>query len=208
MIRDLLLGTRNQNKVSEISDMLRDLPVRIVTLMDYPEIGPVLEDGKTYHENALKKALTLAKRTGMVTLADDSGLEVDALGGKPGIYSSRFAGDNATDVQNIDKLLKSMANIEREERGARFVCVIALARPSGEVELAEGELFGEIGFQKIGENGFGYDPVFIIPDLGKSLAQMGLDEKNIISHRGKAVAKVRELLVDYPLVSTSKQVER
>lgn len=196
MIQDLLLGTRNKNKVSELTDMLKDLPVKIVTLLDYPEIGPILEDGKTYHENASKKALTLARHTGVVTLADDSGLEVDALGGRPGIYSSRFAGDNATDEQNIDKLLILMAGIDRKKRGARFVCVIALARPSGEVELMEGELRGEIGFHKMGELGFGYDPVFIVPDLGKSLAQIGFEEKNRISHRGKAMAKVRELLVD------------
>lgn len=207
MIQDLLLGTRNKNKTSELTDMLRDLPVKIVTLLDYPEIGPILEDGKTYHENASKKALTLARHTGVVTLADDSGLEVDALGGRPGIHSSRFAGDNATDEQNIDKLLILMAGIDREKRGARFVCVIALARPSGEVELMEGELRGEIGFHKMGDLGFGYDPVFIVPDLGKSLAQIGFEEKNRISHRGRAMAKVRELLVD-TRVSTSEQGER
>lgn len=207
MIQDLLLGTRNKNKTSELTDMLRDLPVKIVTLLDYPEIGPILEDGKTYHENASKKALTLARHTGVVTLADDSGLEVDALGGRPGIHSSRFAGDNATDEQNIDKLLILMASIDREKRGARFVCVIALARPSGEVELMEGELRGEIGFHKMGDLGFGYDPVFIVPDLGKSLAQIGFEEKNRISHRGRAMAKVRELLVDTRL-STSEQGER
>lgn len=207
MIQDLLLGTRNKNKTSELTDMLRDLPVKIVTLLDYPEIGPILEDGKTYHENASKKALTLARHTGVVTLADDSGLEVDALGGRPGIHSSRFAGDNATDEQNIDKLLILMAGVDREKRGARFVCVIALARPSGEVELMEGELRGEIGFHKMGDLGFGYDPVFIVPDLGKSLAQIGFEEKNRISHRGRAMAKVRELLVDTRL-STSEQGER
>ncbi|MEK7306896.1 MAG: RdgB/HAM1 family non-canonical purine NTP pyrophosphatase [Nitrospirota bacterium] len=176
--------------------MLKDLPVKIVTLMDFPEIGPVLEDGNTYHENASKKALTFARHTGIVTIADDSGLEVDALGGRPGVHSSRFAGDDATDKENIDKLLRLMAGVEREKRGARFVCVIALARPSGEVDFIEGELYGEIGFERAGENGFGYDPVFIMPDSGRSLAQMGNEEKNRISHRGKAMTKVRELLAD------------
>ena len=196
MIQNLLLGTRNRNKVAELLAMLKDLPVKIVTLMDFPEIGSVLEDGKTYHENASKKALTFARHTGIVTIADDSGIEVDAIAGRPGVHSSRFAGDNATDEENIDKLLRLMTGVEREKRRARFVCVIALARPSGEVDFIEGELYGEIGFERLGESGFGYDPVFIIPDLGKSLAQIGFEEKNRISHRGKAMTKVRELLAD------------
>lgn len=193
MIQNLLLGTRNRNKVAELLAILKDLPVKIVTLLDYPEVGPVIEDGMTYHENASKKALIFARHTGIVTIADDSGLEVDVLGGRPGVHSSRFAGVNATDKENIDKLLKLMAGVEREKRKARFVCVIAIARPSGEVDFIEGELFGEIGFDRSGENGFGYDPVFLMPDTGRSLAQMGFEEKNRISHRGKAMAKVREL---------------
>lgn len=195
MIQNLLLGTRNRNKVAELLAMLKDLPVKIVTLLDYPEIGPVIEDGKTYHENVSKKALTFARHTGIVTIADDSGLEVDAMAGRPGVHSSRFAGEDATDKENIEKLLKLMAGVEREKRKARFVCVIAMARPSGEVDFIEGELYGEIGFDRSGENGFGYDPVFIMPDTGRSLAQMEFEEKNRISHRGKAMAKVRELLL-------------
>ncbi len=196
MIQNLLLGTRNRNKVAELLAMLEDLPVKIVTLLDYPEIGPVIEDRNTYHENASKKALTFARHTGIVTIADDSGLEVDAMAGRPGVHSSRFAGDDATDKENIDKLLRLMAGVERKKRKARFVCVIALARPSGEVDFIEGELYGEIGFDRSGENGFGYDPVFIVPDTGRSLAQMGFEEKNRISHRGKAMAKVRRLLMN------------
>lgn len=157
----------------------------------------VEEDGKSFFENSLKKARFYSKLFGKIAIADDSGLEVDALGGGPGIYSARYAGERATDQENRKKLLKALEGIPVSKRGARFKCVIAMVTPEGREILVEGTCKGRIGFKEVGRNGFGYDSLFILPRLGKTMAQLNLEEKNRISHRGKALRKLRKMLKDY-----------
>ncbi len=190
----LLLATNNKGKVAEYRSLLAGLPYRLVTLAD-ERIGLVVEEvGETLEENARLKATVLAKHSGLVTLADDSGLEVDALGGEPGRLSARYAGENATDKDRVTYLLKKMEGIPREKRTARFKCVIALATPSGKVEYCKGKCEGLITFQPKGEQGFGYDPIFLVPELGKTMAELTLEEKNEVSHRARAARQVPQAL--------------
>jgi len=166
--------------------LLKDYPVTFVSLEDYADAPDVVEDGRTFLENGLKKAKTFAEFTGEPVLADDSGLMVDYLEGRPGVYSSRYAGETATDEDNIRKLLKEMEYVPREERGASFVCVLVLYMPDGRYEFFEGRWRGLIHDRAIGDNGFGYDPVFYLPDREITVAQMSQDEKNAVSHRARA----------------------
>jgi XTP/dITP diphosphohydrolase len=154
----------------------------------------VVEDGDTCEANAIKKARAIAQFTGLPAVADDTGLEVDALGGRPGIYAARYAGEDATYEDNCQKLLREMAGVPREQRTARFLTVAAIALPSDGIRVAQGTLDGAIAEQASGALGFGYDPVFLIPELGKTLAQLSADQKNTISHRAKAFFKMREIL--------------
>ncbi len=190
-MRKLVVATRNLGKAREITEMLSDLPLDIVTLKDYPDAPEVEETGSTFEENALAKAKTYARLTGEWVLADDSGLEVDALNGAPGVYSSRFA---ASDPGRIAKLLDLMKDVPESRRTARFRCVIAVASPDGQIETCEGTLEGLIAPEPKGSNGFGYDPVFYIPDLGKHVAELTPEQKNAISHRGEALRKAKAIL--------------
>ena len=184
----IVLATRNQGKVKEFAEMLKDFPVEIKGLAEFGPIPEVVEDGATFDDNAYKKARFTAKVLGLPAMADDSGLVVEALDGAPGVYSARYAGEAATDSDNIAKLLKEMAG--KTDRRAAFECVISIAVPSGPALTYEGRCEGEILEAPRGADGFGYDPVFYFPPLGKTFAELNMADKNRISHRGKAVAQV------------------
>jgi len=190
----LVLATRNPHKVREIKDLFGNGNFEIFSLRDFSDIPEIKEDGKTLRENAIIKAREAAKKTACLSMADDSGLEVDALDGKPGVRSARFAGENVDYNSNNEKLLQLMSHLPREKRGACFRCVIAIAQPGGDVEVVEGRCEGEIALQPRGTNGFGYDPVFLDPASGKTFAEFTLLEKNKISHRSRALSKAKEVL--------------
>lgn len=194
MMRELVLATRNRNKVIELVALLGDLGITIRTLDEFPDAPDVVEDGDTCEANAVKKARVIAEFTGLPAVADDTGLEVDALGGRPGVYAARYAGEDATYEDNCRKLLRELMGVPREERTARFLTVAAIALPSDGIRVARGTLEGVIAEEASGTLGFGYDPVFQIPELGMTLAQLSVDQKNTISHRAKAFAKVRKML--------------
>jgi XTP/dITP diphosphohydrolase len=190
----LVLATRNQGKIREIEKAL-DLPrLEIRSLQDFPDLPEVVEDGRTFLENALKKAQACAQATGCPALADDSGLEVDFLNGAPGIYSARFSEAGATDEANNRKLLSLLEGIPEEGRTARFVCRIVLYLPEGKWIQTEGFCPGIIALGFQGEHGFGYDPIFYLPELNKTMAEIPLEEKNRISHRAQALQKIRSHL--------------
>jgi len=194
---EILIGTTNPGKVAEIEAALKDLPIQVISLNRLGNFPNVVEDGKSYEENALKKARALAEFSGYLTLADDSGLEVDALNGAPGILSARYSGENANDARNNEKLLRVLAGLPQEKRGARFVCVIALCSPissDGRERVFRGECEGWIALEPRGENGFGYDPLFFYPPLGKTFAEIDRETKGRFSHRGKALAKLKRAL--------------
>ena len=184
----LVLATLNQGKISEFKDLLSSFPVEIKSLQDFGPIPPVKEDGETFEENAYKKAHTTAKILGLPVLADDSGLEVQALGGLPGVRSARYAGEEATDKENNLKLLETMKGIA--DRKASFKCVISIAVPRGPALTYEEECKGEITHEMKGGHGFGYDPIFYYPPLKKTFAQMSVEEKNRVSHRARATAQL------------------
>ncbi|HNT65505.1 MAG TPA: RdgB/HAM1 family non-canonical purine NTP pyrophosphatase [bacterium] len=189
----LLLATRNRDKVVEIRQVLAGLDVEVISAIERDDLPEIEEDRDTLEGNASKKALVCSRIAQMASLADDTGLEVDALNGKPGVFSSRFAGENATYDDNVNKLLHEMAAVPSTMRGARFRCVMALAI-DGRVETVEGVCEGEILFARRGEGGFGYDPVFYLPALDKTFAELSIEEKNRISHRGIALRKAVELI--------------
>jgi XTP/dITP diphosphohydrolase len=194
MIRELVLATRNRHKREELAALLRDMGTTIRTLDEFPDAPDVVEDGETCEANAVKKARVIAEFTGLPAVADDTGLEVDALGGRPGVYAARYAGEDATYEDNCRKLLRELMGVPRERRTARFLTVAAIAFPSDGIRVTRGMLDGVIAEEAIGTLGFGYDPVFLIPELGKTLAQMSADQKNSISHRAKAFAQAKDLL--------------
>lgn len=194
---DLLVATTNSGKFAEIKGFLQRLPVHIISLNDLQNPPVIAEDGRSFEENALKKARTLAEWSGYRTLADDSGLEVDALNGKPGILSARFSGDKADDAANNSKLLEELRNVPEEKRTARFVCVLALCAPKSRRAnhfTARGSCEGFIGFAAKGKNGFGYDSLFFYPPLGKTFGEIDQQKKITVSHRGKALEKLVEVL--------------
>ena len=190
----LLLATNNQAKVREYKSLLTDLHYELVTLAEQGITTIVDEVGESLEENARLKATVLAARSQLLTLADDSGLEVDALGGEPGRLSARYAGENASDEERIDYLLVRLNGVPQEKRTARFRCVIAIAIPDGKVEFCSGECQGLITFTPRGEHGFGYDPVFYLPELDKTMAELPLALKNQVSHRGQAARQVYQVL--------------
>ncbi len=192
----IVLASRNKAKAGEIQEILKDLNLEMLTLNDFPEIPAPVEDGKTFKENALKKARFVAERLQIAALADDSGLEVDAIDKKPGILSARYAGENATDEENNRKLLKELNGLPLGKRQARYRCVVALVLPSGEEEIAEGSCQGLIALEPKGSRGFGYDPLFYVPEYGKTMAELPPEIKNRISHRGRALAKLRKKLIE------------
>lgn len=193
--KKILLASKNEKKRKELQEILQGMGIELLNFSDLEEEMPdVVEDGKSFTENAIKKAKTIAKLSNYTTLADDSGLVVRALGGEPGIYSARFAGENASDEANNNKLLNKMKDIAWEDRDAYFICVIALCTPEGEVRTVEGRCEGRITFTPQGEGGFGYDPLFMPHTYNKSFAQLNSEEKHLISHRGKALRKIKDII--------------
>lgn len=189
---EIVVATRNKGKIKEILSF--GIPSIIFTSLEkYPEIGEIEETGSTFTDNALLKARHVCNGTGLPALADDSGLVVDALNGEPGVYSARF-GNLKTDKERYMLLLQKMHTVPDDRRQARFVCVMALVFPDGREYIEEGVCEGVIAKEPAGENGFGYDPVFYIPELGKTMAQLPLDVKNTISHRARALQKIKSLL--------------
>lgn len=184
---DLLLASNNPGKLEELRSLLpEDVVVRT---LDDVGLGSPEETGETISENATLKAATAAKASGLLTLADDSGLEIDALGGRPGVRSARYAGDPSSDQQNIDRVLEELVGVPAEQRDAAFLCVLTLANPDGVLASARGRCPGTIGYEPRGSNGFGYDPIFVLQD-GRTMAELDAAEKNLISHRGKALREI------------------
>jgi XTP/dITP diphosphohydrolase len=193
----LVLATNNEDKIREIKHLLDDLPVTILTRDDFLEFPDVEETGTTLEENALLKACATARLCDLPALADDSGLEVDALNGAPGVYSSRYAGKDATYADNNRKLLQELQDVPHDKRTARFRCVIAIDWADGITDTVEGVAEGYITEDSAGIEGFGYDPVFFYPPAGKRFSEMTLEEKNLVSHRGRALQKAREVIIDH-----------
>jgi len=197
MINKILVASTNPGKLAEIRAML-DLAVELVGLKDFPNIGEIEEDGQTFAENARKKATGYAKATGLWTIADDSGLLIDVLRGEPGVKSARFAGITGdrklVDKRNIEKVLRLLKDVPKEKRTARFVCCLCLASSDKILAETQGTIEGVIIDAPMGENGFGYDPIFFVTKLNKTVAQLASDEKNLISHRGNAIRKLKPLL--------------
>jgi XTP/dITP diphosphohydrolase len=191
---ELVIATKNKGKLKEIIRLFEDTGHKLYSLSHFTEFPDVIEDGNTFEENAVKKALLTAQHLGHPVLADDSGLCVDALEGRPGVVSARFAGDGATDSENNAKLLEELQNIPPAKRSASFQCVIALCTPEGFCKTFSGKLSGFILDVPQGCQGFGYDPLFFLPEYQKTLAELSLDLKNKISHRGKALAEVKAYL--------------
>lgn len=200
----LLLATNNQAKVREYRGLLRGIPHQLVTLAEQGITTAVVESGESLEVNARLKATVMAAASGLLALADDSGLEVDALGGAPGPLSARYAGVGATDAERINFLLTCLKDIPAEKRTARFRCIIAIATPEGRVALCEGECRGLIATAPKGKHGFGYDPIFYLPDLGKTMAELLPEEKNRVSHRAQAAEKAREVLGKWPPTNYSR----
>jgi XTP/dITP diphosphohydrolase len=197
---ELVIATTNKGKLREIREILSGLDIKIKSIADYPGCPDVVEDGATFRDNALKKARAVAAYTGKLTLADDSGLAVDALDGAPGVYSARFSGKGADDLKNNRKLLRLMKDVPDEKRGAQFVCVLALAGPcpAGHREKTlKGVVRGRITHEMRGPRGFGYDPLFYYTRAGQTFAEMGPAEKNKVSHRARALAKLKKYLLSF-----------
>ncbi len=173
---------------------MKGLGIQIISLNSFPDAPKIEEDGESFIENALKKARFYSKYFGETVIADDSGLEVDILKGRPGVHSARYSGDASSERENNRKLLREMEEVPLSKRGARFKCVLAIVSPDGREEIVEGSCRGKIGLREVGSRGFGYDPLFIIPKYGKTMAQLTLEEKNMVSHRGKALKKLRRIL--------------
>lgn len=192
---DIVLATKNKGKVKEIKKYFSDLSINFISLHELNFNEEIVENGKTFCENALIKARFITNKYNKTTIADDSGLVVDYLNGAPGIYSARYSGENATDKQNIDKLLNQLEGVEYSKRTAKFICSIALVFPEGNDLVVEGECKGIIINTPRGENGFGYDPVFFVPEYNKTMAEMDAELKNKISHRAKALEKLRSSFI-------------
>jgi XTP/dITP diphosphohydrolase len=188
---EIIIATKNLGKVKEIKDILDNSNIKILTKKDFPQLPKIDEDGKTFQENALKKACKISEYTGKVCLADDSGLEIDYLEGKPGIYSSRW-GNN--DEERINKVLNLLENVPENKRNAKFVCVLVLAFPDGRKYMVKEECPGKISFIPRGKYGFGYDPIFLIPEYNQTFAELGDKIKNQISHRGKAMRRIINII--------------
>ena len=188
---EILIATNNLGKVKEIKDILNTPEIKILTMKDFPDLPKVEEDGKNYQENAFKKARKISEYTGKICLADDSGLEIDYLKGKPGIYSSRWGN---SDEERINKVLKLLKNVPKNKRNAKFVCAAVLVFPDGKTYMVKEECKGSITFKPKGAHGFGYDPIFLVPEYNKTFAELGDEIKNRISHRGKAMRKMAEII--------------
>jgi XTP/dITP diphosphohydrolase len=192
----LLVATHNPGKVLEYAQMLRDFPVACISLDEAGIDEDVAETGATFEENARIKAIAYCNASGLITLADDSGLAVDALDGEPGVYSARYAGPGKTDRDRYELLLKNLEGVPGPQRTAHFRCVIVVATPEGRIYSAEGKVDGMIAYEARGENGFGYDPVFFMPQFGGTMAELGAPVKNTISHRARALQAIMPTLIE------------
>lgn len=194
MNHDIIIATKNKGKAQEFEKLFQPLGLSVKTLLDFPELDDVEETGTTFEENAILKAETISKRLGLKVLADDSGLEIDALEGRPGIYSARYAGSEKDDEANIDKILAELDHVPEAERSARFCCALALAEPGKQTLTVFGTCEGTILHERRGTNGFGYDPVFYVEDEKKAMAELSSEKKNEISHRAMAIKKLEDVL--------------
>jgi XTP/dITP diphosphohydrolase len=193
-MKELVVATGNKGKLREFAELLKGVVDTILSPADFPGFPDVVEDGETFEANAIKKARSAALFTGKPVLADDSGLSVDYLGGRPGVYSARFAGEGATDAENNALLLRELEGVPADKRTAAFHCVIALCQPDGSCRSFDGSLPGIVLETPRGEGGFGYDPLFLVPEYGQTFSELPLDIKNAISHRGRAMQMLREAL--------------
>jgi len=194
---ELVVATKNKKKLQEIKDILSGLDLKVTSLSDYPDLPRIIEDGKTFKANAVKKALKIGSSLRKLTMGEDSGLCVNALNGRPGIYSSRFSGKNKNDAQNNAKLLRLLQGLPADRRRAHYTCAVALSEGSKLVGVVEGKCFGLIAKELSGSRGFGYDPLFLIPRYKKTFGQLGEGVKHKMSHRFKALKQVREILEKY-----------
>jgi XTP/dITP diphosphohydrolase len=195
--KKVIIASNNVHKLIEIKEMLKDFPFDVMSLNEAGINIEVVEDGKTFEENAYKKASEIMKITNETVIADDSGLEVSALNGAPGVYSARFAGEHGNYKKNNMKLLELLKDVPYDKRGARFVTSIVYLTPEGDQIKAQGYINGIIGFEEKGSNGFGYDPLFIVPELNKTFAELKPEEKNAISHRSRALADLKQQLMQF-----------
>ncbi len=191
-MKELVVATRNKGKLTEIAALLDGMVATVRSLGEFPEVAETVEDGETFGENALKKAREACRFTGLPAMADDSGLVVDALQGRPGVYSARFAGEGCGDAANNAKLLAELEGVPRQQRQGAFVCAVALVFPDGEERLFSGRVGGNILEQGRGAGGFGYDPLFLVNGFDRTMAELTLEEKNRISHRGQALRALRD----------------
>lgn len=197
MVNRIIFATGNEGKMKEIRMILSDLDIPVVSMKEAGISADIEEDGTTFEENALIKAKTICEMTGELVLADDSGLEIDALNGEPGVYSARYMGEETSYHIKNANLVQRLEGVADEKRTARFVCAMAAAFPDGKTITTRGTIEGRIGYEERGENGFGYDPIFYLPEYGCSTAELSLEKKNELSHRGKALRAIREKLKDY-----------
>ncbi len=196
-MKELVIATKNPDKKRELKKLLKELGIKIISLNKYPHCPNVKEGNRSFRENAIRKAMAVSKFTQKIALADDSGLETDALGGRPGICSSRFAGVRATYAQNNQKLLKMLKGKKMRQRGAQFRCIVAVCDYPRVIGVVEGKIRGRIAHAPKGKSGFGYDPIFIVPGYKKTFAQLGPKIKNSISHRAQALKKAKKLITKY-----------
>ena len=194
MKRKVIFATSNEGKMKEVRSILEGLDVEVLSMKEAGVFVEVVEDGTTFEENAAIKATAIQKECGEIVLADDSGLEVDYLNKEPGIYSARYMGEDTSYRIKNKSLIDRLEGVEGEDRSARFVCAIAAAFPDGTVEITRGTIEGQIGYEEKGENGFGYDPIFYVPEYGCTTAELTLEQKNEASHRGKALRKMKEII--------------
>ena len=193
-MKKIIFATGNADKMKEIREILADLDAEVLSMKEAGVQADIVEDGKTFEENAVIKATAICRLTGEVVLADDSGLEIDYLNKEPGIYSARYMGENTDYHVKNGNLIERLSGVPDEKRTARFVCAIAAAFPDGSVKTVRGTMEGRIGYEEKGENGFGYDPIFFLPEYGCTSAELSMEEKNKISHRGKALQAIKEEL--------------
>lgn len=196
MMNKIVFATTNEGKVKEIKEILEGFPVEVVSMKEMNITTDIEENGTTFEENSLIKAREISKLTGLPALADDSGLEVDYLNGEPGIYSARYLGKDTDYNYKNNYIIDRLKEAEDKERSARFICVISLVLPDGREFVKKGVMEGRIGYEIKGENGFGYDPIFYLPEYGKTSAELSSDEKNKISHRGKALRAMKEVIAE------------
>lgn len=195
MKNKIIFATSNEGKMKEVRFILEGMDMEILSMKEAGIQVDVVEDGKTFEENAIIKAVAIQKVSGVIVLADDSGLEVDYLNKEPGIYSARYMGENTSyDIKN-QNLIDRLKGVADEKRTARFVCAIAAAFPDGSVEVTRGTIEGRIGYEEKGTNGFGYDPIFYVPEYGCTTAELSMEQKNEASHRGKALRKMKEIMI-------------